>query len=104
MGELEKERRLSVMSLREKQEVIRVLEEKNAKLGGQIEKEAEGFKRKQAEFFAKNRDLEKVLQENMRKSDVMAKELIALKEEYDKERRKSLMYEENNSKLNDRMK
>lgn len=34
----------------------------------------------------------------------MAKELIALKEEYDKERRKSLLYEETNAKLNDRMK
>jgi len=36
-----------------------------------------------------------VLQETARKSDVLAKDLIALKEEYDKERRKSMAYEQN---------
>lgn len=38
IGELEKERRLSMMSIREKQEVIKALEDKNAKLGNQIDK------------------------------------------------------------------
>ncbi len=83
------------MNIREKQEVIKTLEKENDKLAGQIQKEAEVFKKKQSEFFSRNQDLEKVLQETARKSDVLAKDLIALKEEYDKERRKSMAYEQN---------
>jgi hypothetical protein len=50
------------MNMREKQEVIKTLEDKNAKLGNQIDKEADAFKKKQMEFFAKNQDLERILQ------------------------------------------
>jgi DNA gyrase/topoisomerase IV subunit A len=48
--------------------------------------------------------MERVLQETARKSDLMSKELLLLKEEYDKERRKSLAYEQNEAKLNHKMK
>lgn len=62
-----------MMSMREKQEVIKKLEQENNKLADKIDKEADEFKKKQSDFFNRNKDLERILQENARKSDVMAK-------------------------------
>ncbi len=90
------------MNIRDKQEVIKALEDKNNKLVDRIEKDADEFKRRQSDFFNKNKDLERILAETARKSDVMAQELLALKDEYEKERRKSFMYEERMKELSEK--
>lgn len=72
MAELDETRRLSQLDIRDKADLIRKIENKNDQLQGQIKEEQDAFKKKQAEFFNKNKELEKVLQENARKSDMMA--------------------------------
>jgi hypothetical protein len=73
LGEVEKERRMSVLSIREKQQLVEKLEEKNRQIAEKMEDENKQFKKKAGEFFNKNQDLDRLLQENGRKSDMMAK-------------------------------
>ena len=69
---MDETRRLSQLDARDKAELIRKIEGRNDQLQGQINNEQSDFKKKQADFFNKNKELERVLQENARQSDMLA--------------------------------
>ena len=100
---MDETRRLSQLDARDKAELIRKIEGRNDQLQGQINNEQSDFKKKQADFFNKNKELERVLQENARQSDMLAQEILQLKQEYENERRKSLTYEQEQKVLNAKM-
>ncbi len=57
LGEMDETRRLSQLDIREKADLIRKIESRNDHLQGQIKQQQQDFKKKQADFFNKNKEL-----------------------------------------------